>query len=237
MAVRVGLVSQQTAAAGAEALPRSTPEVFRPKRKLPFLLSFYSTAVGKKWVMALSGIALLGYVLVHMIGNLHLYEGPEQINTYAEALRDLPDVQYVAESVSTRLQMIYGNTNWNTSVEGTNVDLPAIRSWPLQYGSFFTDEDVRSAAKVVVLGSNVATTLYGEGVDPTDTQVRVRNHVFRVLGVMAPDSKPAIAVTSLKVEPGGYWPLIALLLSGVRGLLSRSCHSVLVRPRTNAFGS
>ncbi|MEO8482520.1 MAG: ABC transporter permease [Acidobacteriota bacterium] len=104
----------------------------------------------------------------------------------AEALRDIPDVQYVAESVQTRLQLIYGSQNWNTSVEGTNVDLPAIRSWPLSYGSFFTDEDVKAAAKVVVLGSNVATTLFGEGVDPTDVQIRVRNHVFRVLGVMAP---------------------------------------------------
>jgi len=104
----------------------------------------------------------------------------------AEALRDLPDVQYVAESVQTRLQLIYGSQNWNTSVEGTNVDLPAIRSWPLTYGSFFTEEDVKSAAKVVVLGSNVATTLFGEGIDPTDTQIRVRNNVFRVLGVMAP---------------------------------------------------
>ncbi len=104
----------------------------------------------------------------------------------AEALRDIPDVQYVAESVQTRLQLIYGSQNWNTSVEGTNVDLPAIRSWPLTYGSFFTEEDVKAAAKVVVLGSNVATTLFGEGVDPTDVQIRVRNHVFRVLGVMAP---------------------------------------------------
>ncbi len=102
-----------------------------------------------------------------------------------QALRDLPDVQYVAESVTTRLQLIYGNQNWNTSVEGTNVDLPAIRSWPLKYGSFFTEEDVTAAAKVVVLGSNVSDTLFGEGVDPTDVQIRVRNHIFRVLGVMS----------------------------------------------------
>lgn len=81
-------MSQQTASAG-EAAPRSTPEVFRRRRRLPFFLSFYSTAVGKKWVMALSGIALMGYVLMHMIGNLHIYEGPESINSYAEALRDL----------------------------------------------------------------------------------------------------------------------------------------------------
>jgi succinate dehydrogenase / fumarate reductase cytochrome b subunit len=61
----------------------------RPKHRLPFPLSLYQSAVGKKWVMALTGIALLGYILVHMIGNLHLYEGPRQINEYGEALRDL----------------------------------------------------------------------------------------------------------------------------------------------------
>jgi putative ABC transport system permease protein len=104
----------------------------------------------------------------------------------AQVLRELPDVQYVAERVQTRTQLIYGNQNWNTSVEGTNVDLPMIRSWPLRYGSFFTEDDVRTAAKVVVLGANVSDTLFGPGVDPTDTQIRVRNHVFRVLGVMAP---------------------------------------------------
>jgi putative ABC transport system permease protein len=103
----------------------------------------------------------------------------------AEALRDVPGVQYVAESVNTRLQLIYGNQNWNTSVEGTSADLPAIRSWPVKYGSFFIEDDVRTGSKVVVLGSNVADTLFGEGIDPTDVQIRVRNHVFRVLGVMS----------------------------------------------------
>jgi putative ABC transport system permease protein len=103
----------------------------------------------------------------------------------AEVLRDVPGVQYVAESTGARMQLIYANQNWNTSVEGTNVDLPAIRSWPLKFGSFFTEDDVRSASKVIVLGSNVSDTLFGEGVDPTDTQIRVRNHVFRVLGVMS----------------------------------------------------
>jgi putative ABC transport system permease protein len=103
----------------------------------------------------------------------------------AEALRDLPSVQYVAESVVGRSQLIYANQNWNTQIEGTNVDLPAIRSWPLKFGSFFTEEDVRAAAKVIILGSNVSDVLFGEGIDPTDSQIRVRNHVFRVLGVMS----------------------------------------------------
>ena len=74
----------------AEVTTRPGPSpVRKPRRELPFPLSLYQTAVGKKWVMALTGIALLGYVLVHMIGNLHLYEGPEQVHEYAETLRDL----------------------------------------------------------------------------------------------------------------------------------------------------
>jgi putative ABC transport system permease protein len=103
----------------------------------------------------------------------------------AKALRELPQAAAVVESVSTRLQLIYGSQNWNTSIEGTNVDLPSIRSWAVQYGTFFSPEDVKAAAKVCVLGANVSDTLFGEGVDPTDTQIRVRNHIFRVLGVMS----------------------------------------------------
>jgi putative ABC transport system permease protein len=104
----------------------------------------------------------------------------------AEALRDLPEVDSVSEVVGTRTQVIYGNQNWNTSVQGVGVDLPSIRSWPVKYGAFFAPEDVRAAAKVCVLGSNVSDNLFGEGVDPTDQQIRVRNQIFRVLGVMTP---------------------------------------------------
>jgi putative ABC transport system permease protein len=103
----------------------------------------------------------------------------------ADLLRTLSEVQYVAEQASTRTQIVFGNQNWNTSIQGTNVDMPAITSWMVRYGGFFTPEDVRAAAKVIVLGHNVAMNLFGEGVDPTGEIVRVRNHVFRVLGVMA----------------------------------------------------
>jgi succinate dehydrogenase / fumarate reductase, cytochrome b subunit len=59
------------------------------KRRKLFLLDLYSTAVGKKYAMALSGIAMMGYVLAHMIGNLKMYLGPEDINHYGEFLREL----------------------------------------------------------------------------------------------------------------------------------------------------
>ncbi len=103
----------------------------------------------------------------------------------AEAIRELPGVQYVAAAVSTRGQIIAGNQNWSSRVEGTDVDLPLIRSWPTKYGSFFTPQDVTSAAKVAVLGSMVAETLFGPDVDPTGQIIRIRNQPFRVVGVMA----------------------------------------------------
>lgn len=59
------------------------------KRRKLFLLDLYSTAVGKKYVMALTGIALMGYVLAHMIGNLKMFLGADEINHYGEFLREL----------------------------------------------------------------------------------------------------------------------------------------------------
>lgn len=59
------------------------------RRKRPFLLDLYSTAVGKKYVMAISGIAMMGFVLFHMIGNLKMYMGAEALNHYAEFLKEL----------------------------------------------------------------------------------------------------------------------------------------------------
>ncbi|HUR22057.1 MAG TPA: ABC transporter permease [Vicinamibacterales bacterium] len=104
----------------------------------------------------------------------------------AAALRTLPDVAYVAECVTARQQIIAGNQNTNASIVGTNVDYIQIKTWPMKYGSFFTEQDVQSATKVIALGVNVAELLYGQGVDPTGENLRVRNHVVKVIGVMAP---------------------------------------------------
>jgi putative ABC transport system permease protein len=110
----------------------------------------------------------------------------------AEALRDVPGVQYVAAGVNSRGQVIAGNQNWSTQVQGTDVDLPLIRSWPTKYGSFFTAQDVTSAAKVAVLGSVVSDTLFGPDVDPTGQIIRIRNQPFRVIGVMANKGQSAM---------------------------------------------
>ena len=61
----------------------------RPVTRAPWPLSIYRTAVGKKWVMALTGIAIMGFVAAHMVGNLKMYAGPEEYNAYSESLRTL----------------------------------------------------------------------------------------------------------------------------------------------------
>jgi len=104
----------------------------------------------------------------------------------AGALRALEGVQYLAPGVNSRAQLIAGNQNWSSQIQGTDVELPLIRNWPMKYGSFFTQQDVAAAAKVAVLGQTVADNLFGPDVDPTGQIIRVKNQPFKVLGVMSP---------------------------------------------------
>ena len=59
------------------------------RRRRPFVVELYGSALGKKYVMAITGIAWMGYVLAHMIGNLKAFLGPAELNHYAEFLREL----------------------------------------------------------------------------------------------------------------------------------------------------
>ena len=104
----------------------------------------------------------------------------------ADAIRkQVAEVEYLAVGVSSQEQVIAGNQNWSTSVQGTDVEYPFIRFWSMQYGEFFTTAHVDNAAKVAVLGSIVSAQLFGEHVDPVGEAIRIRNQIFRVIGVMA----------------------------------------------------
>ena len=69
--------------------PVSGTATARKKRRKFFLTDLYSTAVGKKYVMAITGVGLIGFVIAHAIGNLKMYLGPEEFNHYGEFLREL----------------------------------------------------------------------------------------------------------------------------------------------------
>jgi putative ABC transport system permease protein len=102
----------------------------------------------------------------------------------AEAIgRECPSVAWVSPGVRTGAQVVAGELNWGTVVQGVGVDWPQVRAWPVTEGSFFTDAEVRSAAKVAVLGRTVADSLFPGG-DAVGQTVRVKNVPFRVIGVL-----------------------------------------------------
>ena len=104
-----------------------------------------------------------------------------------DAIRgEVRSVSYVSASNRVTAQVVYGNQNWSTSVQGAEVDWPLIRSWNLARGDFFSETDQRSAAKVCVLGATVADQLFGSE-DPIGRIVRINKLPFRVTGVL--DSK------------------------------------------------
>src|SRR4029078_7847234 len=98
--------------------------------------------------------------------------------------REVPSVSMVTPAVNARSQVVTGNMNWNTSVQGVSEQYPDIRKWTVQNGTFFTDADVRTAARVIVIGQTIADNLY-PGTDAVGHTIRVLNLPFRVVGVMA----------------------------------------------------
>jgi putative ABC transport system permease protein len=110
----------------------------------------------------------------------------------AEAIRrDVPGIRYMSPGLNVRSQVVSPAGNWNTQIQGTSEELLAIRSWPMQYGSFFTKQDVDRGAKVAVLGSVARDQLFGTG-DPTGATIRIKNQPFRVLGVLTSKGQSAM---------------------------------------------
>jgi len=97
--------------------------------------------------------------------------------------REVPSVSMVTPTVNSRTQLVVGNMNWNTSLQGVSEQYPDVRKWTIQSGSFFTDADVRTAARVIVIGQTIADNLF-PGMDPVGQTLRVANLPFRVTGVM-----------------------------------------------------
>jgi putative ABC transport system permease protein len=124
-------------------------------------------------------------------------QGAGAVTTLTEAdaaaiRRDVSGVRYVSPGINTRVQIVAESSNWNTQVQGVGEDLLAIRSWPTQFGTFFTTQDVRTAAKVAVLGSSTRDELFGPDVDPVGSTIRIKNQPFKVVGVLTSKGQGAM---------------------------------------------
>jgi putative ABC transport system permease protein len=102
----------------------------------------------------------------------------------AEAIgREVTDVVAVSPEDSTTAQAIANGRNWSTTVAGESPDYLKIRDWKLASGSMFTDREVRSVAKVAVIGSKTANELFGP-LNPVGQNVRIQNIPFVIIGLL-----------------------------------------------------
>jgi putative ABC transport system permease protein len=118
-------------------------------------------------------------------GGAHLFTDQSMLTEDdANAIKaDCPSVAYVSPLVRSSAQIVAGESNWGTSIQGVGVEWPLVRTWNTVEGGFFSDSDVRAAAKVCVLGGTVADNLFPAG-GATGQMVRIKNVPFKVDGVL-----------------------------------------------------
>jgi putative ABC transport system permease protein len=100
-------------------------------------------------------------------------------------LEEVPDISAISAVVSGNSQVIFGNQNWQTRVQGVRPEFQQIQNWQIARGGFFTAQDDAGARNVAVLGQTVARTLFPSGQDPIGQIIRIRTVPFTVVGVLA----------------------------------------------------
>ncbi len=109
---------------------------------------------------------------------------PTLKNGDADAIQEkISSVHLAVPVVNDSGQIVYGNANWATNIVGTDNRYFEIKEWELAYGRFFSETDIRSANKVVILGQTVAKELFGD-IDPLGKTIRIKGIPFVVIGTL-----------------------------------------------------
>jgi putative ABC transport system permease protein len=108
-----------------------------------------------------------------------------------DAIRtQVPTVRLVTPIAQAQGQFVFGNQNWQSRIEGSNEDYLEIRGLRIEQGDFFTESDVRTANRVVVLGKTISDNLF-QGSDAVGQTIRIRNLPYRVIGILASKGQSA----------------------------------------------
>lgn len=121
------------------------------------------------------------------VGGVRLGAGGRQNLTWDDVRaieRDIPSVEVAAGSIRSTQQVVAGNQNWSTLVQGVDPEYFIAHEWQVAEGRFFTAEEANGGRKVILLGATVAENLFGEE-NPVGREIRVRSTPFEVIGVLA----------------------------------------------------
>lgn len=103
---------------------------------------------------------------------------------YERIMREKKYVTNVSPEVTASGQAIYGNSNTNTTVYGESPEYLDIKQWTIEQGDCFTQEDIKKAAKVCVVGTTIVKELYGEGADVIGKTIRFKSIPMRIIDVL-----------------------------------------------------
>lgn len=103
---------------------------------------------------------------------------------YERIMMEKKYVTNVSPEVTSAGQVIYGNNNTNSTIYGESPEYLDIKQWAIEQGDCFTEEDVKKAAKVAVVGRTIVTELFGEGADPIGKTIRFKSIPMRIIGVL-----------------------------------------------------
>jgi putative ABC transport system permease protein len=161
-------------------------------------------ALGTNFLMIFPGVATQS--------GARIFTGQSTItdDDVAAVKAECPAVAYVSPMSRSAAQIVAGNLNWGTTVQGVGVEWPLVRSWNVDKGAFFSDSEVRAAAKVCVLGSTVADALF-DGQDPVGQTVRIKNFPFKVVGVLEPKGGSTMGQDQDDVVVAPYTTVMRLL--------------------------
>lgn len=176
------------------------------RNKLRSSLTMLGIIIGVGAVIAVVGIgqgaASRAQEQLAALGSNMLFVGSGSVNRYglnvgtgqtkslvpadAKAIaRECPSVLKAAPGTGSGQQVVYGNQNWATQINGTEPQYFEVRNWPFAGGTSFSEDDVTQAATVAVLGDTVRKYLFGS-TNPIGETIRIGTLPFKVVGVLAP---------------------------------------------------
>ncbi len=147
-----------------------------------------------------SSIASLGSNLIIVLpggtsaSGARLAAGTGARLTYDDAkaiAKNVDGVNAIAPAVSRQYQVVFGNQNWTTQVEGTTPDFLTVRNFAIAEGDAFNERDLDTRARVAIIGQTVADSLFG-GMNPIGQTIRINKAPFRVVGLLVSKGQSAV---------------------------------------------